>query len=95
MLFWNNRLDTSFRFFLSFEIHIIFEDDRSIILSWNTFQEVSFNLPKNIVSGLKDALIILKNKSDIGIVRLDDKDVMRHPIVKKIIDSYNKNGIRK
>ena len=53
------------------------------------------DLPKNIVSGLKDALIILKNKSDIGIVRLDDKDVMRHPIVKKIIDSYNKNGIRK
>ena len=53
------------------------------------------DLPKNIISGLKDALIILKNKSDIGIVRLDDKDVMRHPIVKKIIDSYNKNGIRK
>ena len=53
------------------------------------------DLPKNIVSGLKDALTILKNKSDIGIVRLDDKDVMRHPIVKKIIDSYNKNGIRK
>ena len=38
------------------------------------------DLPKNIISGLKDALIILKNKSDIGIVRLDDKDVMRHPI---------------
>ena len=53
------------------------------------------DLPKNIVSGLKDALTILKNKSDIGIVRLDDKDVMRHPIVKKIIDSYNKNGIHK
>ena len=53
------------------------------------------DLPKNIISGLKDALIILKNKSDIGIVRLDDKDVMRHPIVKKIIESYNKNGIHK
>ena len=36
-----------------------------------------------------------KNKNDIGIVRLDDKDVMRHPIVKKIIDSYNKNGTHK
>jgi len=53
------------------------------------------DLPKNIVSGLKDALVVLKNKNDIGIVHLDDKDVMRHPIVKKIIDSYNNNGIYK
>ncbi|MFL2628896.1 MAG: PhoH family protein [Candidatus Marisimplicoccus sp.] len=53
------------------------------------------DLPGNIISGLKDALLILNNKKEIGIVRLNDKDVMRHPIVKKIIDSYNKNGINK
>ena len=53
------------------------------------------DLPGNISSGLKDALLILNNKKEIGIVRLNDKDVMRHPIVKKIIDSYNKNGINK
>ena len=50
------------------------------------------DLPNNVISGLKDALIVLKNNNDIGIVHLDDKDVMRHPIVKKIIASYNKNG---
>ena len=48
------------------------------------------DLPRNIISGLKDALMILKDKKNIGIVHLNDKDVMRHPIVKKIIDSYNK-----
>ena len=53
------------------------------------------DLPGNIISGLKDALLILNNKKDIGIVQLTDKDVMRHPIVKKIIDSYNKSNIKK
>ena len=50
------------------------------------------DLPRNITSGLKDAIKVLKNNNDIGIVHLDDKDVMRHPIVKKIIAYYNKNG---
>ncbi|MAM01396.1 MAG: hypothetical protein CMC11_04090 [Flavobacteriaceae bacterium] len=31
---------------------------------------------------------MLNNKKDIEIVHLDDKDVIRHPIVKKIIDAY-------
>ena len=53
------------------------------------------DLPKNIISGLKDALMILKDKKNIGIVHLNDKDVMRHPIVKKIIDSYNKTDNQK
>ncbi len=53
------------------------------------------DLPGNIISGLKDALLILNNKKDIGIVQLTDKDVMRHPIVKKIIDSYNKSNMKK
>ena len=53
------------------------------------------DLPKNIISGLKDALMILKDKKNIGIVHLNDKDVMRHPIVKKIIDYYNKTDNQK
>ena len=32
--------------------------------------------------------LILKNSEGIGIVYLDDKDVIRHPLVKKIIDAY-------
>ena len=53
------------------------------------------DLPRNIFSGLKDALMILKDKKNIGIVHLNDKDVMRHPIVKKIIDYYNKTDNQK
>ena len=53
------------------------------------------DLPINIISGLKDALMILEDKKNIGIVHLNDKDVMRHPIVKKIIDSYNKTDNQK
>ena len=48
------------------------------------------DLPRQAISGLKEALLILKNTNDIGIVYLDDKDVIRHPLVKKIIDSYRK-----
>ncbi len=48
------------------------------------------DLPRRTISGLKEALLILKNTKDIGIVYLDDKDVIRHPLVKKIIDSYRK-----
>ena len=48
------------------------------------------DLPKRMISGLKEALLILKNKNGIGIVYLDDKDVIRHHLVKKIIDAYKK-----
>jgi phosphate starvation-inducible PhoH-like protein len=53
------------------------------------------DLPRNIISGLKDALMILKDKKNIGIVHLNEKDVMRHPIVKEIIYSYNKTDNQK
>jgi len=48
------------------------------------------DLPRRMISGLKEALLILKNKNGIGIVYLDDKDVIRHHLVKKIIDAYKK-----
>jgi phosphate starvation-inducible PhoH-like protein len=48
------------------------------------------DLPRKENSGLKDAIKILSNKKGIKIIYLDDKDVIRHPIVKKVIDAYNK-----
>jgi phosphate starvation-inducible PhoH-like protein len=48
------------------------------------------DLPKRMISGLKEALLILKNTNGIGIVYLDDKDVIRHHLVKKVIDAYKK-----
>ena len=46
------------------------------------------DLPRRTISGLKEALLILKNVDGVGIVHLDDKDVIRHKLVKKIIASY-------
>ncbi|MFV0540523.1 MAG: PhoH family protein [Aestuariibaculum sp.] len=46
------------------------------------------DLPRRTISGLKEALLILKNVDGVGIVFLDDKDVIRHRLVKKIIEAY-------
>ena len=46
------------------------------------------DLPKKIVSGLNEVLMILKKTSGIGIIFLNDSDVIRHKIVKKIINAY-------
>ena len=46
------------------------------------------DLPRRVISGLKEALLILKDVPGIEMIYLDDKDVIRHKLVKKIIDSY-------
>ena len=48
------------------------------------------DLPRKINSGLTEVIKILSNKRGIKIIHLDDKDVIRHPIVKKVIDAYDK-----
>ena len=46
------------------------------------------DLPRRIISGLKEVLLILKDTKEIKIIYLDDKDVIRHPLVKKVIEAY-------
>ena len=46
------------------------------------------DLPRRTISGLKEALLVLKNVDGVGMVFLDDKDVIRHKLVKKIIAAY-------
>ena len=46
------------------------------------------DLPRRQVSGLKEALLALKDIEGIGMVYLDEKDVVRHRIVRKIIKAY-------
>ena len=46
------------------------------------------DLPRRTISGLKEALLILNNVEGIEIIYLDDKDVIRHKLVKKVIDAY-------
>ncbi|MFP4846288.1 PhoH family protein [Winogradskyella sp. PE311] len=46
------------------------------------------DLPRRTTSGLKEALLVLKNIEGIGMIYLDDKDVIRHKLVKKVISAY-------
>tara|TARA_Y100000815_G_scaffold103749_2_gene92636 strand:+ start:13045 stop:13992 length:948 start_codon:yes stop_codon:yes gene_type:complete len=46
------------------------------------------DLPRRVISGLKEALLVLKDIEGIGMIYLDDKDVVRHRLVKKVIDAY-------
>ncbi|HBH07752.1 MAG TPA: phosphate starvation-inducible protein PhoH [Flavobacteriales bacterium] len=50
------------------------------------------DLPRNQQSGLVHALRNLENIEGIAFVRLGDRDVIRHPIVKDIIKAYDKEG---
>lgn len=46
------------------------------------------DLPRKQVSGLKESLLALKDIDGIAQVYLDDKDVIRHRLVKRIISAY-------
>ena len=48
------------------------------------------DLPKHITSGLNHVIQVLNNTDGIGITEFSSKDVIRHPIVRKIIDAYKK-----
>lgn len=47
------------------------------------------DLPRNQKSGLVEAVEILKGIKGIGFVTLDEKDVVRHKLVKDIVKAYN------
>lgn len=49
------------------------------------------DLPDGKRSGLKEAMKILKNIDDIGLVRFSEKDVVRHRLVQDIIKAYERN----
>ncbi len=46
------------------------------------------DLPRRVTSGLKEALLVLKNVEGVGIIHLDDKDVIRHKLVREVIAAY-------
>lgn len=47
------------------------------------------DLPAGQASGLDVALKVLKKVQDIGVVYLDHNDVVRHPLVQKIVQAYD------
>ncbi|MED7819119.1 MULTISPECIES: PhoH family protein [unclassified Francisella] len=48
------------------------------------------DLPKNVTSGLRHALSILDNIDGIAITYLKSVDIVRHQIVQKIVNAYDK-----
>ncbi len=48
------------------------------------------DLPKGKTSGLMNAVKVLKGVEDIGKITLTDKDVVRHRLVRRIIQEYDR-----
>jgi phosphate starvation-inducible PhoH-like protein len=46
------------------------------------------DLPKNIASGLRHVLTVLKDVKGISFTRFSPKDVVRHPLVQRIVEAY-------
>lgn len=55
-----------------------------------TGDKSQIDLPKNLKSGLIDALTVLKGIKGISFVELDGSDVVRHRLVKDILAAYEK-----
>ncbi len=53
-----------------------------------TGDQTQIDLPKGVKSGLKEAVSRLHNVKGISILKLDQSDVVRHPLVSKIIEHY-------
>ncbi|MEE1287586.1 MAG: PhoH family protein, partial [Bacteroidaceae bacterium] len=48
------------------------------------------DLPRGVRSGLSEALEILDGVSGIGFVHMNRKDIVRHRLVSRIVDAYDK-----
>ena len=60
-----------------------------------TGDDTQKDLPKDVTSGLDSAIKVLKNIEGISFVRLTSKDVVRHPLVQKIVVAYENYEKRK
>jgi phosphate starvation-inducible PhoH-like protein len=49
------------------------------------------DLPRDKMSGLRHSMLLLKNVEGIGITQFTAADVVRHPLVKKIVAAYEKD----
>jgi len=49
------------------------------------------DLPKGIKSGLRDAAEVLSDVRGIAFTQFTKEDVVRHPLVARIVDAYAKN----
>ena len=62
-------------------------------MGWNTKMIITgdmtqVNLPRGVKSGLRDAIDTLKDIDDIAIINFNDKDIVRHRLVTKIVNAF-------
>lgn len=62
-------------------------------MGWNTKMIITgdltqIDLPRQTQSGLKEAIRILGGIDDIGIISMNEKDIVRHKLVTKIVEAY-------
>ena len=60
-----------------------------------TVDITQIDLPRDTVSGLKEAMRVLEGVEDIAICKLGEADVVRHVIVQRIIKAYEEDEKRK
>lgn len=53
------------------------------------------DLPEGKTSGLKQAVTLLKGVEDIAVCPLTEKDVVRHPLVMRIVRAYEKEALKR
>lgn len=49
------------------------------------------DLPREKISGLRHAMHVLEDVSGVGITQFTAEDVVRHPLVKRIVDAYERD----
>ncbi len=49
------------------------------------------DLPRHQKSGLVNALEVLADEQEIGVTRFDSRDVVRHPLVQRIVEAYDRH----
>ena len=59
-----------------------------------TGDQTQKDLPKDVTSGLDVALKVLKNVEEIAVCKLTSQDVVRHPLVQKIVNAYDEYEIK-
>ncbi len=50
------------------------------------------DLPKSMVSGLREAIDVLSGVEGISFIHFDERDVVRHPLVQKIVAAYDRHS---
>ena len=54
-----------------------------------TGDDTQIDLPRGMRSGIGDVERLFIGMDDVGVVRLDETDVVRHPLVGRIVAAYN------